>query len=88
MPTIEIPGARVFFVRWSCRKCGHRGGVAKTTVPFPREALTEAVVRNLFAALRQKLVKVHMRGQQCIATVEDFDIERGHESDAKIVGLL
>jgi hypothetical protein len=85
---IEIPGNHVFFVRWSCRRCGHAGGVAKTTIPLPESALTEPVVRNLFDALRQKLVKKHLAGQGCAATVEDFRIQRGQPEDAQIVGLV
>lgn len=86
--TIQIPGQHVFVVKWGCRRCGHQGGIAKTTIPLPREALNEAVVRNLFAALRQKLVKVHQRSQGCIATIEDFTIERGTWNEAKIAGLV
>jgi hypothetical protein len=87
MPAIQIPGQHIFYVRWSCRKCGHSAGVAKTTIPFPKSALSEDVVRNLFDALKQKLPKVHAR-QGCIATIEDFRIERGTSEDAKIVGLV
>ncbi len=88
MSTIVIPGNHVFFVRWSCRRCGHTGGVAKTTIPLPESALTTAVVKNLFEALKQKLVKKHLSGQGCVATIEDFRIERGTPQDAAIVGLV
>jgi hypothetical protein len=87
MSTITIPGQHIFYVRWSCRKCGHENGVAKTTIPLPQTALTTEVVQNLFEALKQKLPKVHQR-QGCIASIEDFRIERGKSEDAKIVGLV
>jgi hypothetical protein len=87
MSTIEIPGQHVFYVRWSCRKCGHTNGVAKTTIPLPKDSLTPDVVRNLFEALKQKLPKVHQR-QGCIASIEDFRIERGRTEDAVLVGLV
>lgn len=87
MATIEIPGQHTFFVRWSCRRCGHTGGVAKTTIPLPQDALTDPVVRNLFTALRDKLVRKHQL-QGCIACREDFRIERGTPEDATIVGLV
>jgi hypothetical protein len=88
MATIEIPGPATFYVRWSCRRCGHIGGFAKTTVPIVTREVTEPMMRNLLEALRVKLVKVHMRGQQCIAVPEDFRIERGAPEDVKISGLV
>ena len=87
MSTIVIPGNHTFFVRWSCRRCGHEGGVAKTTVPLPKSALTEDAVKHLFEALKLKLVKVHQR-QGCIASYEDFTIERGKAENAELVGLV
>jgi hypothetical protein len=62
--------------------------VAKTTIPLPAAVLNEAAVRNLFDALRQKLVKKHLIGQGCVATGEDFRITRGQPEDARIVGLV
>lgn len=88
MAVIQIPGNHVLFVRWECRRCGFATGVAKTTIPLPADALTEPVMRNLFDALRQKLVKIHSAAQGCIATVEDFRIMRGTPEHAKIVGLV
>lgn len=83
---IEIPGNHTFYVRWSCRRCGHKGGVARTTIPLPKSALTEDVVRHLLEELKVKLPRVHQR-QGCIASFEDFIVERGVEEDAKLVGL-
>jgi hypothetical protein len=79
----------LFYVRWHCRKCGHRNGIARTTVPVLGPETPEHVVRGLLDALRLKLVKVHMRGQHCIATVEDFTLERVEDSQLKkVVGLI
>lgn len=88
MGAISIPGTPTFVVRWSCRRCGHTGGVAKTAVPIVTKDWTEPMIRNLLDALRQKLVKVHMRQGKCIPTIEDFIIERGCEEDVRIVGLV
>jgi hypothetical protein len=93
LPTISIPGPATFYVRWGCRRCGHTGGFAKTTVPIVTKEWTEPMVRNLLDALRLKLVKVHMKesvehGRPCIPTPSDFHIERGVPSDAKIAGLI
>jgi hypothetical protein len=64
------------------------GGFAKTTVPIVNKDWTEDMMRNLFDALRLKLVKVHMRGQGCIAVPDDFKVERGVPEDAQIAGLV
>lgn len=88
MSTIQIPGPHVFYVRWSCRRCGHTGGFAKTTLPIVTKEWTEPMMRNLFDALRLKLVKVHMRSQACVPTPDDFIIERGVPGDATIAGLV
>ena len=85
---IHAPEARTFVVRWKCRRCGYTG-VAKTTIPLVTKEWTEDMMRNLFDALRNKLVKVHMRGQNgCIPVVDDFIVERGTPEDARIVGLV
>jgi hypothetical protein len=88
MSTIAIPGPHAFYVRWACRRCGHQGGFAKTTLPLVTPDWTEPMMRHLFEALRVKLVKVHMRGQGCIAVPDDFRIERGVPEDAQIAGLI
>jgi hypothetical protein len=78
-----------FYVRWGCRKCGHVGGVARTTIPVLGPGTPEHVIRGLLEALRKKLIQVHMRGQHCIATGEDFTIERVEDSQLKeVVGLI
>lgn len=93
MSNIVIPGELIFFVRWSCRRCG-KGikpntvqGVAKTTIPLPRSAFTPDVTREFLNALRTKLVKIHSAGEFCMASPSDFIIEGGSEEDAKSVGL-
>ena len=69
-----IPGPSLLFVRWSCRRCGHSTGVARTTVPVAELADNEDVMRRLYDALRVKLVRKHMLGQGCIASPSDFDL--------------
>lgn len=85
---VEAPHALTFYVRWGCRRCGHKGGFAKTAIPIVTTEWTEPMMRNLLDALRQKLVKVHMRGQGCIAVPDDFIIERGVPEDKEISGLI
>lgn len=46
------------------------------------------MMRNLLDSLRLKLVHIHMRGQGCIATPDDFVLERGAPADAEIAGLV
>lgn len=82
--TIPSPS---FVVKWDCRRCGHTGGVAKTTLPLVDRTWTEGMMRPLLDSLRVKLVKVHQR-QGCIASVEDFLVYRATEEDAQIVGLV
>lgn len=89
MSVIEIPpGPRRLCVRWGCRRCGHTGGVASTTLPLVTLDWSEAMMRNLLDSLRLKLVHIHMRGQGCIATPDDFVLERGAPADAEIAGLV
>jgi hypothetical protein len=75
MGVITIPGRPLLWVRWGCRRCGHQGGIARTTVPLVDPTTPEVFMRELFAALRRKLIKIHLR-QGCVATVEDFTVER------------
>lgn len=76
------------YVRWHCRRCGHRNGIARTTMPILGPETPEAFVRAMRASLLRKLVKVHMRSG-CIATVEDFIVERVQDSEAHpLVGVL
>ena len=88
MSIIKIPGPPALYVRWSCRRCGHTGGFAKTTLPIVDKTWTEDMMRYLFDVLRLKLVKVHARGQGCIAAPDDFKIERGAPEDVEISGLV
>ena len=76
MSTIVIPGPSLLYVTWGCRRCGHRGGQARTTVPMMDGLSNESeVMRNLLAALRRKLTRVHLAKQGCLAVVDDFIIE-------------
>ena len=88
MSAIQIPSPPAFVVKWACRRCGHDGGVARTTLPIVDQSWNVAMMTNLFEALRLKLVKIHMRGQGCIASPDDFIVTRATEDDAKIVGLI
>lgn len=87
MSTIQIPGAPLLWVRWDCRRCGHTGGVARTTVPLVDRTWTEAMMRHLLDGLRRKLVRIHQK-QGCIATIEDFHIYRGAPDDKVLQGEL
>lgn len=57
-------------------------------MPLVTKDWTEPMMRNLFDALRLKLVKIHMRSQGCIAVPDDFIVERGVPEDEKVVGLI
>lgn len=80
---ISLPACQLY-VRWRCRRCGFSEGVAKTNIPV--NDWNEPMVRALLDTLKQKLVKAHQR-QWCIATVEDFVIERHvpHGKDAELL---
>jgi hypothetical protein len=84
---IKIPNS-TFYVRWSCRRCGHVGGFAQTTIPIVTKDWNEEMMRHLLDALREKLVLVHARGQGCIAAHDDFILERGVPEDQQISGLV
>lgn len=87
MSAIDIPDA-AFYVRWSCRRCGHEGGFAQTTVPIVTKGWTEEMMRPLLDSLRERLVIVHARGQACIASHDDFVLSRGVPADRQISGLV
>lgn len=72
MTAIASPAAKLK-VRWACRRCGCRDGVARTTIPV--NGWDEAAVRVLLDALRQSLVRIHARSG-CIATHDDFVVSR------------
>lgn len=88
MSNIVIPGPSTFVVKWGCRRCGHKTGVARTTVPIVNQSTSEPEMRELLASLRRKLVRLHQDRQGCIATVEDFTLQRATEEEARIVGLI
>lgn len=71
---ITIPGPSLLYVRWSCRRCGHTGGVARTTVPVD-ETFRGELLRTLLDSARQKIVRIHQRGQGCIALPADVVLE-------------
>ncbi len=87
MSSINIPNA-AFYVRWGCRRCGHQGGFAQTTVPLVTKDWTEEMMRHLFDDLRNHLVRRHFEGQGCMASSSDFILERGVPEDQKISGLV
>jgi hypothetical protein len=87
MGTIEIPGPTALFVRWDCRRCGHKGGFAQTTIPVTPD-WNEDMMRHLFDALRDRLVQIHLKGQGCVAAHDDFIISRGVPEDRQISGLI
>lgn len=78
MGNVSIPGPSLTYVSWSCQRCGHVGGVARTTFPIDPD-WTEEMGRVLFKTLREKLVRVHQRhsqdiGKCCIPIPDDFVI--------------
>jgi len=75
MPDVKIATPPLLMVSWSCKRCGHTGGVAKTTIPIEPTFVT-AMGAVMLSQLKQKLVRVHQRGQGCIAIPDDFVIGR------------
>lgn len=75
MANIVIPGPSQLQVRWGCRRCGLDGLIAKTTIPVTAE-WNEAMVRPLLDALRRKLARRHALWHGCIASPDDFTLER------------
>lgn len=73
MVTIAAPA--LIYVRWDCTRCGHQGGMARTTIPFDLSH-AEAMQAILQGELRRKLVRVHQAKQGCIALPSDFLITR------------
>lgn len=67
-----LAGPPPLYVRWSCRRCGHQGGIARTTVPVV--GWSTEMYQHLLQSLRQRLTRKHL-DQGCVATVEDFRIE-------------
>ena len=76
MGNIVIPGPALFYVKWGCRRCGHRDGVARPTVPLLDGMSNQTeIVQELLVSLRKKLVRKHARVSGCIAAMDDFVIE-------------
>jgi hypothetical protein len=75
MSGVTIATPPLVYVSWSCRRCGHTGGMARTTFPIDTR-WTEGMGRTLFDQLRLKLVRVHQAKQACIAVPDDFVITR------------
>ncbi len=86
MSDVKIEGPPSFYVSWHCRRCGMRNGLARARIPVTPD-WNESMMRTLFDSLRQKLVKIHMRSG-CIATTEDFVLERGKPESKQIVGVV
>lgn len=86
MAIVEIALPPKVAVSWSCRRCGHTGGVAQTTIPLDPH-WTEAMGRVLLDQLRLKLVRVHQK-QGCLATPEDFRVGPWRPIGKDIVGQI
>ncbi len=86
MGNVVIEAPPSFYVVWHCRRCGMRNGMARAQIPVTPD-WNEPMIRHLLDSLRQKLVRMHMRSG-CIATTEDFVIERGRPESKQIVGLV
>jgi hypothetical protein len=71
--TSKIQGPPPLTVSWSCRRCGHQGGMAQTLIPVV--GWDEPMIRPLLDDLRKKLVTLHYTRQHCVAVVEDFVIQ-------------
>lgn len=84
---IAVGTSTPLWVSWSCRRCGHSGGVARTT--FPMSGADEAMVRQLLAESRPHVVRIHARSG-CIASPDDIRIERYVPTDRSkaVVGTV
>lgn len=81
--TVAMPAV---YVGWGCRRCGHTGGVARTTLPVPAE-WPEAYGRVMFLQLRHKLVRVHQKSG-CIATPDDFHFYPYRKPGQDVLGKI
>jgi hypothetical protein len=87
MSGITVAAPPLTYVSWGCRRCGFTGGIARTTIPLDA-SWSEAMGRTMFATLRQKLIRVHMK-RGCIATRDDFTVRPYEPRDGKqIVGTI
>ena len=75
MSNVAIATPPLILVSWSCRRCGHTGGTATTTFPI-EPTWQDAMWPTMLQELRKKLVRVHQRGQGCVAIPDDFVIGR------------
>lgn len=75
MSKVQIATPPLLAVSWSCKRCGHTGGVAKTTFPI-EPTFTTAMGHVMLQSLRKKLVRLHQARQGCVAIPEDFVISR------------
>ncbi len=69
---LTLAAPALTYVRWNCRRCGHQGGMARTTVPFDWNQ-GEAMRAILIDQLRKKLVRVHQKSG-CVAVPTDFEV--------------
>lgn len=64
------------YVRWGCKRCGFRGGMARTTVPFDFSQTQRDGSRDvIFKALIEALVRKHLQRSGCWALETEFVIE-------------
>lgn len=74
MGNIVIAGPSLYYIGWDCRRCGHAGGMAKTTAPIRMDIRDIRVVME--KTLRDKLVRTHKQKHGCDAIPEDFILTR------------
>lgn len=70
---ITVAAPALIYVKWTCRRCGHNHGMARTTLPFDFSGSPE-MRAVMVDQLKQKLVRVHQAKQGCIAVSQDFVI--------------
>lgn len=87
MSGVTLAGPPLVYVSWSCRRCGHAGGMARTTFPIDTK-WTEDMGRTLFQALRKKLVRVHSNRQGCIAVPDDFVVSQFIPDGKRVLGIV
>lgn len=86
--SVTIPGPSQLHVRWGCRRCGFRNGIAKTKLPVTSD-YPEVGVRLLLDHLRIRLTAKHYKNQRCLAVADDFTMERYVPPPGdKVAGLI
>jgi hypothetical protein len=74
--SLAIAHPHATYVRWGCRRCGHRGGMARTTVPFDFSQTQRDGSRDvMFKELIRALIRKHWQRQHCVAIESDFIVE-------------